>query len=63
MLNNLTAAEWRIAIYNRWGREVFQQQKYDNRWAAPGQPDGVYYYLLTNAATGQRLKGWLEVRR
>jgi hypothetical protein len=59
----LNAADWTLRLYNRWGREILRQEKYDNSWAATGQPDGVYYYLLTNPATGQKYTGWLEVRR
>jgi len=55
--------EWSIAIYNRWGKEVHRQERYDNSWAAPGQPDGVYFYLLTRRSTGQTYKGWVEVLR
>lgn len=63
ILKGLNAPDWSLRLYNRWGREIYQQQQYDNTWAATGQPDGVYYYLLTNGKTGQKLKGWLEVRR
>jgi gliding motility-associated-like protein len=63
VLQGLVAPDWSLAIYNRWGREVYQQEKYDNTWAAEGQPDGVYYYYLHNARTGQHLKGWVEVLR
>ena len=62
-LQGLTVADWAIRIYSRWGREVFQQARYDNAWAATGQADGIYYYLLTNAKTGRQYKGWVEVRR
>ncbi|WP_457064378.1 gliding motility-associated C-terminal domain-containing protein [Hymenobacter sp. UYAg731] len=62
-LQGLNAADWTLHLYNRWGREIYQQEKYDNAWAATGQPDGLYYYLLTSAKTSQQYKGWLEVRR
>ncbi len=63
ILKGLNAPDWSLRLYNRWGREVYAQDKYDNAWAAQGQPDGVYYYLLSNSTTGQRLKGWVEVLR
>ncbi|WP_158010233.1 T9SS type B sorting domain-containing protein [Hymenobacter glacialis] len=63
VLKGLNAGDWALRIFNRWGREVFSQAAYDNSWAAQGQPDGVYYYLLTKATSGQKIKGWLEVRR
>ena len=56
-------AGWSLTIYNRWGRQVFQQARYDSRWNAAGLADGVYFYHLSNAASGQRFKGWVEVVR
>lgn len=63
VLKGMAAADWTLRIFNRWGREIHQQASYDNRWAAQGQPDGVYFYQLRHRTTGQLLKGWLEVRR
>ncbi len=35
-----------LTIYNRWGREAYQSQAYENKWA-PNEPvDGVYFYIL-----------------
>ena len=51
-----------LQVYSRWGQLVFDSPAYHDDWSAPGQPDGVYYYLLTYP-DGHRLKGWLEVRR
>lgn len=61
VLQGLKAADWELAVYNRWGSQVFQQQRYDNRWNGSGQPAGTYYYLLRHATTGQQLRGWVEV--
>lgn len=63
VLKGLNAPNWNVHFYNRWGREVYAQEHYDNGWAAPDQPAGVYYYLLRNPQTGQQLKGWVEVVR
>jgi len=63
VLKGLASPDWKLCIFSRWGREVFTQVAYDNSWDATGQPDGVYYYLLTNSKTSQKIKGWLEVRR
>ena len=63
VLRGLNAPDWNLTVFNRWGREVFHQPAYDNRWNAAGQPAGVYYYRLVNAAAGQHYKGWLEVVR
>ena len=63
VLRGLDAPDWTLRVYNRWGREVFQQVSYDNRWEAQGQSDGGYFYQLRHRTTGQVLKGWVEVRR
>jgi len=63
ILKGLNAPDWSLRLYNRWGREIYRQQQYDNTWAATGQPDGTYFYLLTNTKTSQKIKGWVEVRR
>jgi gliding motility-associated-like protein len=61
VLQGLTAADWKVQVFNRWGRQIFEQEKYDNRWAAQGQPAGLYYYLLQHTATSQQYRGWIEV--
>ena len=61
VLQGLIAANWEVTVYNRWGRQVFKQTGYDNRWDAAGQPAGPYYYLLQNTLSGQQRKGWVEV--
>ena len=63
LLKGLHAPDWTLRLYDRWGHEIYAQEHYDNTWAAQGQPDGVYYYLLTSRATGQKYQGWVEVRR
>ncbi|SHG83748.1 C-terminal domain of CHU protein family protein [Chryseolinea serpens] len=35
-----------IAIYNRWGRQVFESTSRDFRWYADSEAAGMYYYLL-----------------
>jgi gliding motility-associated-like protein len=63
VVKNLSTSNWQLEIYNRWGRQVYQKQGYDNTWNAPGQPNGVYFYLLRNAVNGEQYKGQLEVLR
>ena len=52
----------KLEIYNRWGRKVNEYTNYQNQWNGEGQPDGVYYYYLTEPG-GTATKGWVEVRR
>lgn len=63
VLKGLFSSAYSLRVFNRWGHEIFSQAAYDNSWAAQGQPDGIYYYFLTKAVSGQQIKGWVEVRR
>jgi gliding motility-associated-like protein len=63
VLKGLTPSEWSLRIFDRWGRPVYNQSRYDNRWSAEGQSEGLYYYLLLNSTTGEHHQGWVEVVR
>jgi hypothetical protein len=52
----------RLQIFSRWGQQVLDAPAYRDDWKAEGQPDGIYYYLLTYP-DGRKLKGWVEVVR
>ena len=57
-----------LLIYNRWGREVFAAENYENNWDATWQgkplPHGTYFYVLNNRATGENLgKGYITVHQ
>lgn len=51
-----------IKIINRWGREVFSTEKYQNDWPRPGDntAPGTYYYELTYPGCRPR-RSWLEI--
>ena len=50
---------YKLEIYNRWGKSVYQNSNYRNDWG-PGIATGLYYYLLTSPA-GHTCKGWIQV--
>ena len=62
VIRNLTTGPWRLAVYNRWGRQVFATVDYHHDWGNDA-PAGVYYYLLSQPATTTSYKGWVEVVR
>ncbi|MEL6132110.1 MAG: gliding motility-associated C-terminal domain-containing protein [Bacteroidota bacterium] len=39
-----------VAVYNRWGQEVFQAENYNQLWdgtiEGQGLPDGTYFYII-----------------
>lgn len=55
-----------LAVYNRWGDEVYKSDRYLNQWdgthVGAALPDGTYFYMvqLTN---GEQLQGSVEIRR
>lgn len=63
VLKGLTPSDWSLRIFDRWGRQVYDQVKYDNGWNATGQSAGLYFYLLSNPTTGERHQGWVQVVR
>lgn len=60
VVRGLTAGTFALAVYNRWGRLVYEQANYANNWEAADQADGIYYYLVTTQL-GTRYKSWVEV--
>ena len=53
---------WALAVFNRWGRQVYQSGAYRNDWGSTAAA-GVYYYLLRQSSTGVQYKGTVEVIR
>ncbi len=59
-IRNLPANS-KLVITNRWGKQVFSSNNYQNNWTGDDVTDGVYYYQLT--VEGERYTGWVEVMR
>lgn len=60
VIKGLTQGPWALALYNRWGREVYATAAYGHDWGTEA-PAGVYYYLLSQGFIWH--KGTLEVFR
>lgn len=54
-------AENRLSITNRWGKQVFTSENYQNNWDAEGTSDGIYFYKLEVA--DEFVTGWVEILR
>jgi hypothetical protein len=39
----------RLVICNRWGKEIYRNDNYQNTWNAAGLANGIYYYQLSHA--------------
>ncbi|MBX2916289.1 MAG: gliding motility-associated C-terminal domain-containing protein [Cyclobacteriaceae bacterium] len=54
-------ANCKLVVTNRWGKQVYSSDNYQNNWNGDDASDGVYYYqLLVN---GERYTGWVEIMR
>jgi large repetitive protein len=51
-----------LIITNRWGKQVFTSENYQNNWDAEGTADGIYFYRL-HVADNVALTGWVEIIR
>ncbi|WP_205500128.1 DUF7948 domain-containing protein [Rufibacter psychrotolerans] len=49
-----------ITIYNRWGKLVFQEKIYNQKWDGGNLSEGSYFYLLKDTE-GNTAKGWVEI--
>ncbi len=50
-----------IAIFNRWGKEVFRSEDKNFEWTGEGYAAGVYYYIVSY--TGVDIKGTVSLLR
>lgn len=62
-ISGLELLPWHLAVYNRWGRKVFESEQYKNDWNGSGLPSGVYYYSLSNIDVKKTFRGWVEIIR
>jgi gliding motility-associated-like protein len=51
-----------LIISNRWGKEVFVSENYQNNWDGAGVADGLYFYRL-KIQGGEPFTGWVEIIR
>jgi gliding motility-associated-like protein len=52
----------KLIITNRWGKEVYSNDDYQNNWGGDGAADGVYFYRL-QISGAEPVTGWVEVMR
>ncbi|WP_333820039.1 gliding motility-associated C-terminal domain-containing protein [Ohtaekwangia sp.] len=61
-IRNLPDADAKLVITDRWGKQVYSTNSYQNNWDAQGVSDGIYYYRL-KVADSSPITGWVEVLR
>jgi len=64
IINLPVGGSHRLIISNRWGKEVFSANNYQegNFWDAEGMPEGIYFYKL-DVEGDQTYNGWVEIVR
>lgn len=50
-----------LAIYNRFGKQVYYSTSYEQDWDGASLPTGVYYYYLKTTRNKQKFKGWVQI--
>jgi gliding motility-associated-like protein/uncharacterized repeat protein (TIGR01451 family) len=55
----------RLLVYNRWGNQVYRNDKYNNDWSGDGLNEGTYYYILflSKDSETKRYSGWVLLKR
>ncbi|MEO5602856.1 MAG: gliding motility-associated C-terminal domain-containing protein [Cyclobacteriaceae bacterium] len=51
-----------LIVSNRWGKQVFVSENYQNNWDGEGIVDGIYFYRLM-VEQGDPMIGWIEIIR
>ena len=62
-IQNLDLNSWKLEVYNRWGKQVFNSEPYQNNWDGSELTDGIYLYQLTSNKDEKKIKGWIEILR
>lgn len=62
-IRGIEAGRWSIAIYNRWGKVVYRNDRYMLDWNGSTVDPGVYFYELKNPGGQRSFRGWLLVEK
>ncbi|WP_396198416.1 fibronectin type III domain-containing protein [Flavobacterium sp.] len=57
----------KVEIFNRYGKEVYSKENYNNDWhgqfmGGGEMPDGTYYYVI-ELVSGDKKTGWIYINR
>ncbi len=50
-----------LNIFDRWGKSVYQTEKYYNDWRPTNLDDGVYFYIINYTLTNKSYKGFVTL--
>lgn len=63
VIEHIRLSTWKLQIYNRWGKKVYENLKYDNSWNGGTLSSGQYYYYLNNPILKHEFKGLVSILR
>ena len=52
--------ETSLAIFDRWGKKIYDNANYDNTWKPDGLNDGVFFYIVETKKRG-KFSGFFHV--
>jgi gliding motility-associated-like protein len=52
-----------LHVINRWGKEVYYSEEYENNWNGDDLSSGTYYYIISNSCFAEKLKGIISIVR
>ncbi|MBT1703409.1 gliding motility-associated C-terminal domain-containing protein, partial [Chryseosolibacter indicus] len=61
-VRNLGDSGNKLVITNRWGKEIYKSDNYQNNWRGEGAVDGIYFYRL-QIGKNEPITGWVEIMR
>lgn len=51
-----------LSVYNRWGKQIYKSDDYQNSWGGDSINDGIYFYILSNdQGCIQEKQGWIHI--
>ena len=59
--NVITDSSVELKIFNRWGKKLFESDRYANNWPSEKVSSGVYFYEVVLPDKKATCKGWLHV--
>ena len=52
----------RLQVFNRWGKKIYENNNYDNKWNGDDAKEGVYFYIL-KMPDKDAVKGTVTIKR